>query len=92
MLTNAAAVEVIGSAPTLPLLKTQRPEAVIVADVDEIPAATISQFLAIYPDLPIICADLNTNEIRVITSHRVTVRSDDLPKAIRRLPSRRKGG
>ena len=89
---GADAIEVIGSAPTpeaaLPLLKTQPADAVIVAGIGQTPAETLSQFMSEQPDLAILCADLNTNEVEVISKRRVAARSDDLIKAIRRLPAR----
>ena len=95
MLADAQAVEVVGYASTpeaaLPVLEMQHPDAVIVAGVDQAPPAAVSQFLSVYPDLTIICTDLNTDEVRVISSQWVAARSDDLIKAIRHLPVRRKG-
>lgn len=92
MLAGAESIEVIGSAPTLkaalPLIETGQPHAVIVASAGEIPAAT-GEFLSVHLDLPIICADLSMNHVRVITSQRIAARSDNLIKAIRRLPARR---
>jgi hypothetical protein len=64
---------------------------VIVASVGETPPAFISQLLSVYPGLSIICADLNTNEVQIITSRRIAARSDDLIKAIRNLPGRHRG-
>ena len=90
---HAEAIEVIGSAPTpeaaLPMLKTRPADAVIVAGIGQTPAATLSRLMAEQPDLAILCADLNTNEVEVISKRRVAARSDDLIKAIRRLPARR---
>jgi len=94
MLGDAHAVEVIGFASTpeaaLPVLEMQHPDAVIVAGVGEVPPAAVSQFLSVYPDLTIVCTDLNTDEVRVISSQWVAARGDDLIKAIRHLPVRRK--
>ena len=95
ILTATEGIDVIGSAPTpeaaLPLLKTQLPDAVIVANVEETLPAFVSQFLSVYPGLPIICADLNTDEVQIITSRRIAARSDDLIKVIRSLPARYRG-
>jgi DNA-binding NarL/FixJ family response regulator len=94
MLGDAQAVEVVGFASTpeaaLPVLEMQHPDAVIVAGVGQAPPAAVGQFLGVYPDLTIICTDLNTDEVRVISSQWVAARSDDLIKAIRHLPTRRK--
>jgi DNA-binding NarL/FixJ family response regulator len=87
---NSNTIKVIGCAPTLeaaaPLLKTQQPDAVIVASASELPAEALSQFLSVHPTLAILCADLGTNDVQVMTRQRVATRSDDLIKAIRRLP------
>jgi chemotaxis response regulator CheB len=88
------AVEMAGSAPTpeaaMPLIKTKRPDAVVVAKASagEPPSAVFGQFLAAYPDLPIIYADLSANDVQVITSQRVGARSSDLLAAIAELPKR----
>lgn len=93
-LTNAEAVEVIGSAPTpeaaQPLLKTKCPDAVIIANASADPTmpTVFGQFLAASPDLPIICANLGANDIQIITSQRVGTRSSDLLAAITALPKR----
>ena len=93
---NSDTITVIGSAPTLeaalPLLKTQQPDAVIVASASELPAETLSQFLSVHPTLSILCADLGTHDVQVITRRRVAARSDDLIKAIRRLPVQHRRG
>lgn len=90
----SADVEVIASAPTpeatLAIIKTQCPDAVIVANAsaDETPPATFGQFLAAFPDLPIIYADLITDNVQVIKSQQVGPRSTDLLAAIAALPRR----
>lgn len=45
--------------------------------------------LTAYPDLPILCADLNADDLRIIRSQRVGARIDDLLAAIEALPTRR---
>mgnify|MGYP001580345536 CR=1 FL=1 len=88
------AVEIVGSAPTpeaaLALLKTKCPDAVIIANASADPTmpTVFGQFLAAYPDLPIICANLSANDIQVITSQRVGTRGSDLLAAITALPKR----
>ena len=90
----SATVEVSGSAPTpeaaIPMIKAQCPDAVIVANAsaEETPPAIFGQFLAAYPDLPIIYADLSADNVQVITSQRVGTRSSDLLAAIAALPKR----
>ncbi len=94
ILADAQAVDVVGFASTpeaaLAVLAKQRPDAVIVAGVCETPSAVVSQFLSAYPDLTIVCADLNADEVRVISSHWVAARSDDLINAIHQMPIRHK--
>ncbi|MBI3244693.1 MAG: hypothetical protein HYZ49_20635 [Chloroflexi bacterium] len=88
------AVEIVGSAPTpeaaLPRLKTKCPDAVIIANASAEPTlpAVFGQFLAAYPNLPIICANLGANDIQVITSQRAGTGSSDLLAAIAALPKR----
>lgn len=87
-----ADVEVVASAPTpeaaLPLLKAKGPDAIIVANTSEAPSAAFGHLLAACPDFPIIYADLSTNNIQAITSHRVGPRTSDLLAAIAALPKR----
>lgn len=91
-LAASVAVQLAGSAPTpeaaLPLLKTCTPDAVIVAEVNEPSSSAFGQLLAVFPDLPIIRADLSASDVRVITSQRVGARSSDLLAAITALPKR----
>jgi hypothetical protein len=86
------AVEMIGFAPTLetalPLLRAKQPDAVIVAGIDEAATAVFGPLLVTYPDLPIICADLSTDSVQVITSQRVEAHMSDLLAAILALPKR----
>ena len=88
------AVDIVGCAPTietaLPLLKTEDPDAVLIANAGADPTlpAAFGELLAVYPDLPILCADLRANDIRVITSRRVGARRSDLLAAITALPKR----
>ena len=87
-------VEIVGCAPTpeaaLPLLKTKCPDAVIIANASADPTlpAVFGQFLAAYPDLPIICANFGVNAIQVVSSHQVGTHSSDLLAAISALPKR----
>ena len=86
MLAGSGAVEVAGSAPTpeaaLLLLAGLCPDVVIVASTRDLSSATFARLLAAHPDLPIIRADLGTNDVRMITSQRVGARSSDLPAPI----------
>ena len=87
-------VEILGSAPTpeaaLPLLSARGPDAVILANASADPTlpAVVGQFLAAYPDLPIICANFGVNAIQVVSSHQVGTHSSDLLAAISALPKR----
>jgi len=93
MLANAGTVRVVGSAPTpqaaLPLLATSHPDAVIVAGENDMSTMTFGPVLTAYPDLPVICADLNMDNVRVITSQRIGARASDLLAAVAGLPKRR---
>jgi len=83
-------VAVIGTAPTpedaLPMLKEQSPDAVIVAVADEAVVAAFTPILIANPNLTIIHADLNTNQIQVITNQSIDARMSDLLAAIAALP------
>ncbi len=68
------------------LLKEQSPDAVIVAVVDETVVAAFAPILVANPNLSIIHADLNTNQIQVITNHSIDARMSDLLAAIAALP------
>ena len=92
MLTSyAAVIEIIAIAPTLeaaqPQIAAEEPDAVIVTDPTD--TAVFGSLLALYPDLPIISANPDTDKIQVITSQRVSARSSNLLAAISALPKRR---
>lgn len=90
LLGDSQTVSVIGTAPTpedaLPLLKSQSPDAVIVAVADESIVAAFAPILVANPNLPIIHADLNTNQMQVITNQSIDARVSDLLAAIAALP------
>jgi len=92
LLTSAGTVEIVGAPLTaqaaFPLIAADQPDALIVASAKALPPATFGQFLAAYPDLPIIYADLSADDVQVITSQRVGTRSSDLLAAIAALPKR----
>jgi hypothetical protein len=52
-------------------------------------ALDLCPLLLAYPDLPILCADLQADDLRIIRSQRVGARIDDLLAAIQALPTRR---
>lgn len=92
MLARSDRVKVAACVPTpgaaLPAIVTHRPDAVIVAVTDRMAAHNYSQLIAAQPDLPILYADLNTDSVQVITSHRIGARPADLITAIAELPKR----
>jgi len=90
LLGDSQTVSVIGTASTpedaLPMLKNQSPDAVIVAVADESIVAAFTPILVANPNLPIIHADLNTNQMQVITNQSIDARVSDLLAAIAALP------
>lgn len=93
MLTGSGVAAVAGVAPTieqaLPWLQTETPDVVIVAGPETAGPATVNPLLAANPDLSIICADLNTDYVQIITSQRISAHRADLLAAIQALPKRR---
>jgi chemotaxis response regulator CheB len=85
-------VVVIGTAPTiedsLSLLEGKFPDAVIVAVADENVTAAFTPILIANPNLPIIHADINTNQVQVITNEPIDAHVSDLLAAIAGLPER----
>jgi len=93
MLAQDATVQIAGSVSSLeealPTLNSCPLDAVIVAGVDRLPEAALSQFLLVYPDVSILCTDLATNDVQVIVNQRLNVRSTgDLLAIIAKLPKR----
>jgi chemotaxis response regulator CheB len=90
MLAASGKVVVVGTAPTpeeaLPLLEAKLPDAVIVVDADEFSLLSFIPLLIADPHLPLIRADLNTNQVLIITSRQINARRDDLLNAILSLP------
>jgi hypothetical protein len=86
-------VMVVGRCPTLEEAMRQipldEPDVVIVADVDQPGFTIFGPLLALFPDLPILHADLNTNYVQLITSRSVHADRVDLVNAIVSLPKRR---
>ncbi|MFO7536916.1 MAG: hypothetical protein R6X32_02515 [Chloroflexota bacterium] len=66
----------------LTTLDADLPHLIILAYAGNQPAHSPDPLLDHYPDLPIICADLNRDYVQVITSHRVNARRADLLAAI----------
>ncbi len=94
MLADTGKVVIIGTSSTLEeamsIIEDLYPDVVIAAYSSETSQEYLSPFLAKYPDLPIIRADLNQNYLQVITSQRVGARGSDLMTAIESLPKRMK--
>ena len=93
MLAQSDQVEVVACVPTpgvaMSIITLHQPDAVIVAVTDRAAARDYSQLIAAQPDLPIVYADLNADNLQVITSHRISARPADLITALAELPKRR---
>jgi DNA-binding NarL/FixJ family response regulator len=93
LLGRSGALSVVGTAGdvtgALPLLAECQPDLVIVLSSGERDEFDFCPLLTGYPDLPIVCADLGANDLRIIRSQRLEARTSDLLAAIRSLPSRR---
>jgi DNA-binding NarL/FixJ family response regulator len=93
MLALSEQVSVIGCAPTptaaVALIAAHQPDAVIVAEADRLSATDCRPLLESNLDLPIIRANLNADNVQIITSHRIGTRPADLLSAIAELPKRR---
>ncbi len=92
ILVQSGRVNVIGCVPTpaaaVPLIATDRPDAVIVTETDRGGVADYDQLLRNDLDLPIVRANLNAGSVQVITSHRIGTRTADLLTALAELPKR----
>lgn len=86
MLAGAAGVAVVGSVTSrvaaFTAVAQARPHVIIVADVGDQFQAHFGPLLSLYPNIPIISADLNRDYVQIITSRRVNARRDDLLAAI----------
>ena len=74
---------VIGDA--LVRIPTSQPDLVVVLS----DAPDLCPLLTVYPDLPILRADLNADDLRIIRSQRIGARVEDMLAAIQELPIRR---
>lgn len=92
ILGDSQTVTVIGTASTaeeaLFSLESQYPDAVIFAEASEVNVSTFVPVMIAHPDLPIFHADLNTNQVHVITNQSIDARMSDLLAAIEALPRR----
>lgn len=93
-LANSGSVKVIGTAcciaDAFAVLKTQIVDALIVTEINANVTTELAQLLAAFPDLPILRADLNTDNIQIITSHQINARRADLLAALADLPKRKR--
>lgn len=91
MLAHATGVVVVGTAPTLdtalPLIDSACPDVLILAACTS-HSDGISNVLISYPHLPILWADLDTNEVQLITSRSISARREDLLAMLDELPPR----
>jgi chemotaxis response regulator CheB len=93
LLAGDETIRVAGTAScldeALPLLKPCYPDMVIVAGVERVPDAAFARFLMEYPDIPILCTDLGTNDVQIVVNRRISVHNaDDLLAIIANLPKR----
>ena len=90
MLRDSETVEVVGAASTIETamlwLEADSADAIIVTGRDRESAGAIGPVFAAHRDVAIIRADLNTDQLQVITSRCVQARCDDLLAAIASLP------
>ncbi|MFN3308156.1 MAG: hypothetical protein ACK44E_03025, partial [Anaerolineales bacterium] len=79
LLRQAPAVKIVGSAFTLtealPLMQNCHPDVVILARVASQPDVAFARFLSTYPQLPMICVDLSSNDLQMIISQRLVAHS-----------------
>lgn len=93
LLAGDDTIQVAGTAcsldEALPQLKPSHPDAVIVAGVERLPDAAFARFLSEYPEISLLCTDLDTNDIRVVVKQRFSVHTThDLLAVIAALPRR----
>jgi hypothetical protein len=93
LLAEDTTIHIAGNVASLedipPALQAGRLDAVIVAGVDRLPETVLSRFLALHPEISVLCTDLDTNDIRVVVNQRLSVRTtSDLLAIISALPRR----
>jgi DNA-binding NarL/FixJ family response regulator len=92
LLASSGEVTIIAAMATvneaLPLLESCRPDAVVVADVVAPHRSQLAPLLDLYEDLPILCTDLTTNYVLVVTSRRIEAQRAGFLAALAALPSR----
>ena len=86
VLTEAENIAVVGTAVSAALVVTAvaqaHPHIIIIANASEQTSTNLNPLLSLYPDIPIINADLNQDYVQIITSRRVSARRTDLLAAI----------
>lgn len=86
MLADVGGVKVVGTASSrakaVNVVAKTNPHIIVIADVGPAKQDTSGSLISLYPDIPIICADLNKDYVQVITSRRVSARREDLLVAI----------
>jgi DNA-binding NarL/FixJ family response regulator len=91
LLASSGTVTIVASVATvevaLPLLDNCRPDAVVVADVGAPHSAHLGPLLERYQDMPILCADLTTNYVLVMTSRRIEAQRAGFLATLAALPS-----
>jgi DNA-binding NarL/FixJ family response regulator len=92
LLASSGTVTIASVAATmeeaLPLIEQCHPDAVVVADAVAPQRTHLGPLLELYQDLPILCADLMTNYVLVITSRRIEAQRAGFLAALAALPSR----
>lgn len=93
LLGKTPGIEVVGDAATaeeaLPLVQGQLIDALVVMGTDDQTTVSFCPILAVYPDLPVIRADISQNAIQLITSQNIEADPDALLATIAALPKRR---
>lgn len=91
MLSCCPDLQVCGSAPTFKAARRQiqadKPDVILVASARSSPQASLTRFILQHPGTTLIYADLCTNDLHVITSQSIVMRSfGDLLSALGSLP------
>lgn len=89
MLASEAWIQIMGTAVS-PQQAVSRvtaavPHLMIVVHGSSGPHESLDLLLENYPDVPVICADLNQDYVRIITSRRISARRTELLAAIQEL-------
>ena len=89
MLAGVVDVKMVGAGSSqdkvINAVANENPDVIIIADVGISAQDASSSIISIYPDIPIIYADLNQDHVKVITSRRVSARREELLMTIHEL-------